>query len=312
MYDVKFPGLSLEFTVNPVAFTVFGMDVYWYGIIIATGVVLAVLYGYLMAKSMKIDKDALFDAVLVGIVLGIVGARLYYVIFYPGDKYWQNPMEIFDIRDGGLGIYGGIIGGLLGAVLVMKRKKMNIFAMLDVGSIGFLIGQGIGRWGNFINQEAFGDETNLPWGMISERTIVNGEMTTVHPCFLYESILCILGFVLLHFFTKNMRRYDGQTFLLYVIWYGISRFFIEGLRTDSLMVPYINLKVSQVVAVVSVLIAVAVLVAFRKRTVLAGCGNKAVMMLNEKSEEVVATEVEDKAETMQEEVNENDEDREEE
>ncbi len=301
MYNVEFPGLSLEFTINPVAFTVFGLDVYWYGIIIATGVVLAVLYGYFNAKAMKIDKDALFDAVLAGIVLGIIGARLYYVIFYPGDKYIQNPMEIFDIRDGGLGIYGGIIGGLLGGGLVMRFKKMNVLSMLDVGSIGFLIGQGIGRWGNFINQEAFGDETTLPWGMMSQNTVVDGVVTTVHPCFLYESLLCALGFVLLHFFNKKMRRYDGQTFLLYIVWYGISRFFIEGLRTDSLMVPAINLKVSQVVAVASVLVAVAALVFFRKRTALAGCGNKTVMALNVKSEEVeeiLEDSAEDKKETQ--------------
>ncbi len=286
MYDVQFPGLGLEFTLNPVAFTIFGLDVYWYGIIIATGLVLAVLYGCVNAKKMGLTSDAIIDATMGGIVLGIICARLYYVIFYPGDKYWQNPMEVFDLRDGGLGIYGGIIGGLLGGVLVMKFKKMNALATLDVASIGFLIGQGVGRWGNFVNQEAFGDATTLPWGMRSENTLIITD-GTVHPCFLYESILCILGFVLLHFFTKHMRRYDGQTFLLYIIWYGISRFFIEGLRTDSLMVPVINLKVSQVVAVVSVLIAVGLLVAFRKRTVLAGCGNKTVMALNVKSEEAL-------------------------
>ncbi len=279
---VEFPGLGLEFTLNTIAFEIFGFAVYWYGIIIALGFVLAVGYGLSRTKYMNIKKDDLYDMVIAGMVLGVVGARLYYVIFYPGDKYINNPLEIFDIRDGGLGIYGGIIGGLLGAAIVARIKKLSMLPILDIGVLGFLIGQGIGRWANFVNQEAFGDATDLPWGMISDATVLPGTSTpvTVHPCFLYESILCLLGFVLLHFFNAKMRRYDGQTFLLYVIWYGISRFFIEGLRTDSLYVPGIGIKVSQAVALLSVAIAIALLVVFRNRTKLTGAGNADIMVLN--------------------------------
>ena len=155
-------------------------------------------------------------------------------------------MEIFQIHDGGLAIYGGIIGAVVFGSLMAKLRKLKVTAVLDIAALGFLIGQCVGRWGNFINQEAFGSATELPWGMHSENTaaVVDGN---VHPCFLYESLLCLLGFVLLHFFTRRFRRYDGQTFLLYIVWYGACRFFIEGLRTDSLIIPGTGLRVSQVV-----------------------------------------------------------------
>ncbi len=280
MYEVSFPHLGINIDLNPIAFQIGSLSVYWYGIIIAAGFLLAALYAIKSAKNFNLNSDHLFDAIIVGLIAGVIGARLYYVLFYPGDKYIENPLEIFNIRDGGLGIYGGIIAGLGAGMLIAKIRKMSVLATLDIGCLGFLIGQGVGRWANFINQEAFGDATDLPWGMISERTIVNGEMTTVHPCFLYESILCFIGFALLHYFTKHFRRYDGQTALLYAIWYGMSRFFIEALRTDSLYIPFINIKVSQAVALISVVVAIALLVALRRRTVLSGCGNKVIMELN--------------------------------
>ena len=160
--------------------------------------------------------------------------------------------------------------------LMAKVRKLKVPAVLDVASLGFLIGQCVGRWGNFINQEAFGTATDLPWGMHSENTalVVEGN---VHPCFLYESLLCLLGFVLLHLFTRKLRRYDGQTFLLYIVWYGACRFFIEGLRTDSLMIPVVNLRVSQVIAGVCVVVGVALLLAFRHKTSLSGCGSAKIM-----------------------------------
>ena len=233
-HQVQFPNLGISVEVNPIAFQVGNFTIYWYGIIIGIGFLLAVLYGFSSCKKMNINKDHLLDAIIAGLLGGIIGARLYYVIFYPGDKYITNPMEIFNIKEGGLGIYGGIIGGLLCGGIVAKIRKMNLFAVLDVASLGYLIGQGVGRWGNFVNQEAFGCATDLPWGMYSDRTAAE-VVGNVHPCFLYESILCLLGFVLLHLFTRHLRRYDGQTFLLYIIWYGVTRFFIEGLRTDSLL-----------------------------------------------------------------------------
>jgi phosphatidylglycerol:prolipoprotein diacylglycerol transferase len=162
--------------------------------------------------------------------------------------------------------------------------------VLDIASLGFLIGQSIGRWGNFINQEAFGTETNLPWRMVSENTANVG----VHPCFLYESLWCILGFVLLHIFSRKFRRYDGQVFLIYMIWYGTGRFFIEGLRTDSLITPVIPLRISQVVAAIAVLASIVLLVVFRNRTALTGCGSAKIMELNSIIDEVpVAAPVEE-------------------
>lgn len=275
-YHVQFPGLGIHFDISPVAFHIGGHPVFWYGILIALGFVLAAAYALCNAKKLRIDPDGLMNCILVGIVCGIVGARLYYVAFYPGDMYRNDPSLIFRIDQGGLGIYGGIIGGLIGGAITAKLCKMSIPAVLDLASLGFLIGQGIGRWGNFINQEAFGTQTDLPWGMLSENT--GG--VTVHPCFLYESLWCAAGFALLHIFTRKWRRYDGQTFLLYLLWYGVGRFFIEGLRTDSLLLPGLTLRVSQVLAAVLVLACVVLLVLLRKRTKLTGCGAPQVVAMN--------------------------------
>ena len=276
---VQFPNLGISVEINPVALQFGDFKIYWYGILIGIGFLLAILYGFSSCKKMNINKDHLFDAIIAGLIGGIIGARLYYVIFYPDDKYLQNPMEVFNIKEGGLGIYGGIIGGLLCGALVAKWRKMRVFAVLDVASLGYLIGQCIGRWGNFVNQEAFGCATDLPWGMYSDRT-AEEVVGNVHPCFLYESLLCLLGFILLHFFTRHLRRYDGQTFLLYIVWYGVTRFFIEGLRTDSLLLPGIDLRVSQVLAAVSALAAIVLLIVFRKCSKLSGCGSRRVMEAN--------------------------------
>ena len=277
-HAIQFPKLGISFTVNETAFSVGGFQVKWYAILISIGFLLAVLYACKSAKKMNIDVNHLIDATLAGLIGGIVCARLYYVFFFPGNSYYfENPIEILKIHEGGLAIYGGIIGGLLFGGIVAKLRKMKVPAVLDVASLGYLIGQGIGRWGNFINQEAFGSATNLPWGMYSDNTELVVPGSPVHPCFLYESILCLIGFVLLHIFTRKFRRYDGQTFILYVIWYGACRFFIEGLRTDSLLVPHTTLRVSQLVAAVCVVIGVLLLIAFRRKTSLTGCGSAKVM-----------------------------------
>lgn len=279
-YDVTFPKLGWEFTVNRVAFTIFGREIYWYGVIIAIGFLLAFVYAMMSCKKMNIDSDKLLNCVLAGFFGGVIGARLYYVAFFPGDIYTKDPMKIFAISDGGLGIYGGILGGLLLGVIAARLSKIKITPILDVACLGFLIGQGIGRWGNFINQEAFGTPTDLPWGMSSAAT---GNVA-VHPTFLYESLWCLLGFVLLHIFTRRFRRYDGQTFLLYLVWYGLERFFVEQLRTDSLMTnpsgTSIFARVSVLVSLICVLAGIVLLVVFRKRTSLAGCGLPCVMALN--------------------------------
>ncbi len=276
VHQVEFPKLGLQFQVHETAFTIGNFEIKWYGIIIAVGFLLAILYASFRAKKMNIDMDRLFDAVIAGLIGGIVCARLFYVAFYPGDKYWKNPIEILYIHSGGLAIYGGLIGALLFGGIVAKLRKLSVPAVFDLVSLGFLIGQSLGRWGNFINQEAFGTATDLPWGMYSDNTALE-VVGNAHPCFLYESILCLIGFLLLHVFTKKYRRYDGQTFLLYIVWYGLCRFFIEGLRTDSLMIPYVGLRVSQVIAGGCVVVGLLLLFLFRKKTSLTGCGSREVM-----------------------------------
>ncbi len=261
IYNVKFPGLNLNFKVAPVAFRLGSMPVYWYGIIICIAFALALCYVLANCKRFGINQNAMMDAVIVGLVCGIIGARLYYVIFFPGDVYLRDPVKILHINEGGIAIYGGLIGGILGGLIVVKKKKINTMAALDLASLGFLIGQSVGRWGNFVNQEAFGQETASIFRMISENT--GG--VAAHPCFLYESIWCLAGFLVLHFCSIDRKKYDGQIFLLYIVWYGSARFFIEALRTDSLFVPGINLKISQIVALVSVAVGVYFLFRFRNR-----------------------------------------------
>ena len=272
---VEFPGLGLTFTVNEVAFSIGNYDIRWYGVLIALGYLLAIIYAWRSVRKMNIDMDRLIDAVLAGTVGGIICARLYYVLFYTGDKYWNDPIQILYIHDGGIAIYGGFIGAMVFGGLVAKWRGLRVPAVLDLASLGFLIGQGVGRWGNFVNQECFGEATTLPWGMISNNTQRVVPEGPVHPCFLYESLLCLLGFVLLHIFTRKFRQYDGQTFLLYIVWYGAVRFFIEGTRTDSLMLG--SLRVSQLVAALRVVIGVVLLVVFRHKNTLSGCGNQHVM-----------------------------------
>ena len=161
-HEITFPNLGLEFTVNTVAFSIGNFNVYWYGIIIAVGFLLALVYASFSCKKMNIDINRLFDVVIVGLIAGVICARLFYVIFYPGDKYLKNPAEIFRIHDGGLAIYGGLIGALVFGSLMAKVRKLKVAAVLDIASLGFLIGQGVGRWGNFINQEALAAPPTCP------------------------------------------------------------------------------------------------------------------------------------------------------
>lgn len=248
--EVSFPGLGINFSVNNVAFTIFGKDIYWYAIIIATGFLLAFLYAIFNAKRFGIDTDPMIDVVLVCVILGIIGARLYYVLFRL-DVYKDNFWDVFKIWNGGLAIYGGVIAAFLGGWFMTKKRGVHTFAMFDMAAIGFLIGQGVGRWGNFINQEAFGTPTNLPWGMVSYNT---GDVA-VHPCFLYESLWCLAGVALLHFMSVKFYKFKGQLFFSYLAWYGLGRVWIEGLRTDSLwLIPNV-IRVSQLVALLCVIVA---------------------------------------------------------
>ena len=262
MYNVSFPGLGIDLDISN-TLTIGNFTVYWYGIIIATGLILAVIYGCANSKRLGIVADSLLNCVIVGVITGIIGARAYYVIFN-WDYYGSHLDKIIAINEGGLAIYGGIIGALIGGLIVAKICKMNIPALLDVAAIGFLIGQGIGRWGNFFNQEAYGTATNLPWGMVSEGT----NNIAVHPCFLYESIWCLLGVLLLHIFSySKMRKYHGQIAILYLVWYGAERAVVEGLRTDSLMIPGTELRVSQILSVLMVITGIILLAVFKYRGV---------------------------------------------
>lgn len=255
MYNVQFPELGIHLKINPVAFSIGSFNVYWYGIIIGFGFILALIFAITSLKKFGIQRDDFIDCVLVGLICGILGARLYYVIFR-WDYYSQHLNEVLAVHNGGLAIYGGVIGSVLGGCIIAKIKKMNIPAVLDVAGMGFLIGQGIGRWGNFVNQEAFGIETDLPWRMVSENTNNIG----VHPCFLYESLWCLLGFFILFFWGIKYRKYDGQLALMYIVWYGFERMFVEGLRTDSLYTPFFGLRVSQIIAGVTFIVGAVILV----------------------------------------------------
>lgn len=259
---IGFPKLGIEFNIDSTAFSIFGFDIKWYGVIIAFGMLLAMIYCFKRVKEFGLDSDRVIDVVLFGLIGAIIGARSYYIAFSSEVTF----ADFLKIRDGGLAIYGGLIGALLVGAIAAKIRKVKLFPLLDMASLGFLIGQGIGRWGNFVNKEAFGSETTLPWGMASksiENTLgygADGIAVLAHPCFLYESIWCLIGFVLLHFYSKK-RKFDGEVFLMYSAWYGLGRFFIEGLRTDSLYIG--RLRVSQLVAAVCVIVAIGILLVVR-------------------------------------------------
>ncbi len=223
---------GIKLTLNPIAFTIpigGGWDIYWYGILIALGFLGALIYGMRNAPKLSIDTDRMLDVVLITTPLAILGARAYYIIFDKEETF----RDFFNFSSSGfqgLAIYGGVIVAFAVGALACFIRKVNILDMFDLTAVGFLIGQGVGRWGNFINQEAFGGPTGSSFGMMSNAT--GG--VYVHPCFLYESIWCIMGAVLIHFFVTRRRRFSGQVVLSYGIWYGFGRAFIELLRSDSL------------------------------------------------------------------------------
>lgn len=275
---VYFSALEKGFEVNSIlaSFNLFGNEIVirWYGALIAFGFLLAVLWGGRMAYKWKMSLDKMIDVLIFGTFAAIIGARLYYVIFR-WDYYSQNPVEIFQIWNGGLAIYGGIIGGLIAAFITCRFNKLNFFNLLDCAGMSLLIGQGIGRWGNFANQEAFGTNTDMPWGMISEKTtlyLVDHKdelealgMTVdpyapVHPTFLYESLWCLGSFIILLVMYKKFRKFSGQLFLSYGVLYGTGRAIIEGFRTDSLYIGDTTLRVSQVLSFAVAMAFLAVLI----------------------------------------------------
>ncbi len=241
-------GNNFAFTV-PGTYTIFGLTLHWYGAIIAVGFLLAYLYADHRTKDFGMTSDNFLSALICAVPAAIIGARLYYVVFNYS-IYKDNFWDVFKIRNGGIAVYGSIIGAIIGIQIYCHVKKTPIAAYLDVGAFGLLIGQAIGRWGNFMNREAYGAATNVFCRM--GLTDASGNTIYVHPTFLYESLWNVLGFILLHFFSKKFkRRYDGQIFAMYIAWYGLGRMFIEGLRTDSLYLFGTGVRVSQLLAAIS-------------------------------------------------------------
>lgn len=283
---VFFPGLGLEFTLNRVAVTLLGRPIYWYGIIIGFGFLLAVLLCSKWAPEFGLTEDHITDCLIYVVPMGIIGVRAYYVIFNlelyrrsDGSLDWG---AIFRLSDGGLAIYGALIAAVLTLVVYCRCKHISFLAFGDLVVQGLLLGQSIGRWGNFMNVEAYGSVTELPWRMCSQSiadelwrkglleseelyfSILEGA-SGVHPTFLYESLWNLVGFFLLHCFIRRRRTFDGQLFLSYVLWYGVGRTWIEGLRTDSLYffgleLFGIPLRTSQVLAMTSAVTAGVILI----------------------------------------------------
>ena len=256
--NISFPGLGID--IDPVReFAVGPLSVHMYGLVIAFGLVLAVVYAMRRSSQFGLTEDHVLDGVLWVTPIAIVCARAYYCAF-SWELYADDPISVLYIWQGGIAIYGGVLGAVAGVLVFCRIRKISLGATLDLVLLGFLIGQSIGRWGNFFNREAFGAETEsfLRMGLYSPLT---GTTTYHHPTFLYESAWNALGFVVLHFLSKK-RQYDGQIALGYVVWYGLGRTFIEGLRTDSLYVPGTGIRVSQLLAALSCLAAAAVLAYF--------------------------------------------------
>lgn len=248
---ITFPGLNLEFNISKFAFKIFGIEIYWYAILIVLAMGLALIIFKKRDGLYKIKFSDILDLSLYLIPISIICARLYYIFFNLG-YYLQNPIEVFNIRSGGIAIYGAVIGGMITCFIFCKKRKINVLDLLDYIAPGLVLGQAIGRWGNFINIEAYGSATKSLFRM---EIFKNGNYIEVHPTFLYESLACLAIFIVL-LIIKNKRKFNGQIVFTYLGLYSLQRFFIEGLRTDSLMIG--NIRISQmlsaIIFVVSVII----------------------------------------------------------
>lgn len=251
--------------IDPIAFTIFGIEIRWYGILVAFGVTLALILGYKRAPSEGIDREDVLDILLPAIPMGIVGARLYYVLF--NLEYYHSFKDVINLRSGGLAIHGGLILGIATAAIVCKRKELKVLQVFDLLAPSVALGQAIGRWGNFMNGEAHGGPTDLPWAIT-----VNG--VKVHPTFLYESLWCLALCLFLLWLAKR-KKFHGQLTFLYFILYSIERFFVEGLRTDSLMIgPFKQAQVLSLCLIVAGVIAYAYFLKKYKNDLINLEGNK--------------------------------------
>ena len=263
--EVKFPGLGINIDISPVAFNIGGFEVYWYGIIIAAAMLLAIFLGVKDSKKLNFPTSLIYDFILVAIPVGIIGARAYFILFNL-EYYSQDWSRVVDTRSGGLAIYGGVLGAALGTFIMCKIRKISFTAMADYVIVYVPLAQAIGRWGNFFNQEAFGTTTNLPWGMTSDTVVAY--LTThcpaldascpVHPTFLYESLADFALFIILYIVRKRS-KYAFETASVYFLGYGFARFFIEGLRTDSLYIASTNIRVSQLLSFILCIVSVAII-----------------------------------------------------
>lgn len=271
--EVSFPGLGITVNIDQVAFSIFGIEVYWYGLLISLGMVLCVVLGMLHSKKNKFSSDLVFDVILVSLPCAIVGARLYYVLS-EWEMYSGDLIKIFDTRSGGLAVYGGILGAFIGTLIMCKIRKIPFSAVVDFCVVYIPLGQAIGRWGNFFNQECFGTTTTLPWGMKSSEVEsylrlyfpdLDSTMA-VHPAFFYEFLATITIFFIL-LYVRKYSKHAFESMAVYMILYGVARFFIEGLRTDSLYIGDTGIRTSQLFSAVLVVSGVIYLVVAYKKNI---------------------------------------------
>lgn len=261
--SISFPMFG-DWSINPPAsFQIFGRDIYWYGVFLALAFLAVLLWVVTHAEQYGITRDTVYDEAIGCVILGVIGCRIYYVIF-EWEYYSQHLNEIIRIWDGGIGMYGGLIAGFLFLIIFTRRRKISLGAILDADASGLLLGHAIGRWGNFINREAFGVETDIFCRMGLTRP---GEETVyVHPTFLYESLWTFTGFILLNlWYKKHPRRYDGQMFITYILWYGLGRAMIEGLRTDSLFLIPGTIRASQALGLATAVVMALILLIQSRR-----------------------------------------------
>ncbi|HHV45466.1 MAG TPA: prolipoprotein diacylglyceryl transferase [Tissierellia bacterium] len=232
--------------MDPVAFKIFGIEVMWYGVLISTGVLIGTILALRETKRVGVKEDDFIDLLLFAIPSAIIGARIYYVVFN-WDYYGRNLGQILNFRGGGLAIHGAIIAATIVGIIFTKKRGLNFWQIADIASPSLILGQAIGRWGNFINQEAYGTPTDLPWGIM-----VNG--VKVHPTFLYESLGNFIIFIILLWYRRKKQRVSGEVFLLYIMLYSLVRFFVEGLRIDSLMLGPV--RVAQLVSLCAIIIGI--------------------------------------------------------
>lgn len=275
MVNVTFPGLGLSFDINRVAFSIGGFDVYWYGVLLGLALAVGIVYASWRSKHFGLDSDRMMDVIIVGAISAVICGRLYYVLCSL-DQY-KTFADVIDLRSGGIAMYGVLIGAFLGAYVACKIRKVKVLPMFDIAALGFIMSQPAGRFANFMNQEAFGYNTTLPWGMYSsstssylaqhaaelaEKGMIVDPSLPVHPTFLYEALWTLAGTIVLNLYVKK-RKFDGEIFLMYLVWYGTGRSLIEGLRTDSLYVgPF---RTSQLVGVITVIIAAALILIVRAK-----------------------------------------------